>query len=235
MNQKNPSTRGGSQGIFGHTLLAAPPPFKSFKIRAIQSVVSVVDVSPSMGAEHKTEEANRAFAEFNQLLCDPQNRDGFLHGVVAFNEGAWVVSNFASPTTLAALNPIQPSGYGTNIGQGLAKVRELLDGFVAPPDSELLASVLFLLSDGCTEDIAQAEREAEALKQRGCIIVTCAFGGDADDILLRRLATSHQHHGKCMTGPQLLAFLAKVGHTLRVTQRAGTNACAALASVASAV
>ena len=62
-------------------------------------------------------------------------------------------------------------------------------------------------------------------------LVTVAFGADADEKLLRGLATSTQHFYRCRKGRELRTFLAAVGTTMTGSLKRGDNATQALAAI----
>jgi len=62
-------------------------------------------------------------------------------------------------------------------------------------------------------------------------LVTVAFGAEADERLLRDLATSSQHFYRCRKGRELRTFLAAVGATLSGTLTQGVNATQALGEI----
>ena len=60
---------------------------------------------------------------------------------------------------------------------------------------------------------------------------TVAYGGDADEDLLRRLASSPQHSFRCRDGKELRAFLATVGATLSASIPRGIDPKQALSEI----
>lgn len=58
-----------------------------------------------------------------------------------------------------------------------------------------------------------------------------AFGEDADEELLRSLASTAAHFFRCSSGRELRQFLAAVGATVTGTMAAGVNATEALSVI----
>jgi uncharacterized protein YegL len=201
--------------------------------RSAQFVALARDASPSM-AGHKADDATRACAELVEELDKPENKDGFTVAVVDFADRADV----ANPTARAAdlngrIAPIDTGmGSGTNIADALRVCRRLVDQSQRNADRGRLQlrPVVLLFSDGQPNVGGDPRAAADDLK-KVADVVTVAFGTDADEQMLRAMATSSQHFYRCRNGRELRAFLASVGKTLTATMSQGRNATVALTQI----
>ena len=198
--------------------------------RSAQFVALLRDASPSMAGQ-KADDATRAGADLVDELAKPENKNGFTVAVVDFAGDATIAN---PPARAADLNgriaPIDTSrGSGTNINDALHLCRTLMDEAQRKADCSRLPlrPVALLFSDGQPNVGGDPRTAAGAIKQ-DADLVTVAFGSDADEPLLRALATSPQHCYRCRNGRELRAFLASVGKTLTATLRQGQNATVAL-------
>jgi hypothetical protein len=62
-------------------------------------------------------------------------------------------------------------------------------------------------------------------------LVMIAFGNDADEKMLKRLASTTKHFYRCSSGRELRSFMAAVGATLTQTMTVGQNTTNALAAL----
>lgn len=205
--------------------------FNRFKVHGVQNLIAVLDDSGSMyGA--KASEANIGIRDIASNLDDPSNRNGFRVSIVTFNDHATEFIRFAQPADLTAVSPVTGRG-GTQLHLGLSEGYSLHNQWVPKPNEQEVAPPVFLvMSDGCTANVPAAIQEAERIKKNGGTIVTVGYGSDADEGLLRQIATSPQHYAFCMNGAAFRKFMANVGATLRETLRSGSNPAAALAATA---
>jgi hypothetical protein len=90
--------------------------------------------------------------------------------------------------------------------------------------------VTIFFSDGQHNTGPGPKDVADQLKLKADL-VTVAFGSDADEALLRSLASTPQHFYRCANGRELRQFLAAVGATMTATMAAGTNATRALTQI----
>lgn len=201
--------------------------------RSAQFVALARDASPSMSGQ-KADDATRACSELVEELAKPENKDGFTVAVVDFADDAGIAN---APTRAAELSsrivPIDTGrGSGTNISDALAVCRALLDEAQRNADRGRLQlrPVALLFSDGQPNVGGDPRIAADDLK-KVADVVTVAFGADADEQMLRALATSPQHFYRCRNGHELRAFLASVGKTLTATMSQGKNATVALAQM----
>ena len=221
-----------TQGGAGFLQGVSRPTCLSTKSR--QLVVYVRDASPSM-AGPKATDAAAAGVDLVDELAKPENKNGFEVGVVDFAGRAKTVHPIDKATALnGRVVPINTSLFGgsTNITDGLREAEVLVDQSAASRTTERLTlrPVVILFSDGCHNSGAHPRDAANGVKAKADL-VTVAFGADADEALLRQLATSPQHFYRCTNGRNLRMFLAAVGKTLTGTMAKGTNGTIALSQI----
>ena len=201
--------------------------------RSTQHVTLLRDASPSMSGQ-KAGDATRACAELVEELAQPANKDGFQIAVVDFADDASVTNGTTRATELnGRIAPIDTDrGSGTNIAEALQMGRTLVDVALRNADHGRLQlrPVVLLFSDGQPNVGGDPRPAAEDLK-KVADVVTVAFGSDADEQMLRAIATSPQHFYRCRNGRELRAFLASVGQTLTATMSQGKNATVALTQI----
>lgn len=199
-----------------------------------QAVVLACDNSGSM-SEKKGADAAAACQELVAELAEPVNKDGFKVAVVSFADGSEIAFPLLPATTLidkiVSLS-LDGSGGCTNITAGIESTLDILRNSQNEVEEggAHLRPVAILFTDGCHNVGPAPHGVAERLK---CIadLVTVAFGADADETLLRSLATSPQHFYRCSSGRDLRTFLGKVGEKMTETLAAGTNATQALSHI----
>lgn len=196
-----------------------------------QMALIVGDRSGSMDGQ-KVKDANAAIAELVAALAEPTNKDAFDIAVVTFGSGASVQMPLTKATEataiLASRAILRATDWSTDITAGLVENERILDTGLARAGIEQLRPVTLLFSDGCHNvSGASPEAAADRIKTRADL-VTVAFGSDADEKLLRRVASTPQHFYRCTSGRELRAFLATVGQTMSRTLARGQNATQAL-------
>lgn len=199
-----------------------------------QNTVLVRDKSGSMYGE-KAKDASAASLDLVAELASPSNKDGFNVAVVDFAHGSKVVHNLERATALnGKVKPLRVSLFGgsTNITAGLEDALSILEEAKkqGQEGATYLRPVVIVFTDGCHNDGPEPHAVANQLKD-SADLVTVAFGSDADEALLRSLASTPQHFYRCSTGRELRAFLASVGTTMTTTMAAGTNATQALTKI----
>jgi uncharacterized protein YegL len=203
-----------------------------------QNVVLVRDRSGSMGGQ-KAQDASAASLDLVAELAQPSNKDGFAVGVVDFAATSQLVHDLTKATELnGKVAPLSVgSGLlglfgGTNITAGLEDAQRILDKAeqLGGEGAQYLRPVVSIFTDGCHNTGPGPKDVADRLKQKADL-VTVAFGSDADEALLRSLASSPQHFYRCANGRELRKFLAAVGATMTATMVAGTNATQALTTI----
>lgn len=199
-----------------------------------QHVILVRDGSSSMAGE-KSKAASAASADLVSELALPANKDGFYVSVIDFSSAAKVVHTKCAATTLTTdLHRLGGSIFGgcTNITAAMRLAADLIlaDENSATPGVRWLRPAVLLFSDGQHNVGPGPDAVADELKKKADV-VTIAFGNDAAESELRRLATSPQHFYRCSNGAELRKFLAAVGATISASLAAGTNATQALGKV----
>ncbi len=196
--------------------------------RKKQHAVLVRDNSGSMAGTGKAVHASAASDECVKAAgCD----ENVLLGVVDFADSATVRHDLTAAPQLkeSGVRPIEPNG-GTNITAGLDAARELLERLGAEEQAKALRPVTVLFSDGQHNVGADPRDAARRLKEKS-ILVTVAYGDDADETLLRELATSPEHFYRCAKGDDLRTFFMVMGATLTATRAARQNATMALGAL----
>jgi uncharacterized protein YegL len=188
----------------------------------------------------KAQDASAASLDLVAELAQPANKDGFVVGVVDFATTSHIVHGLTRATELnGKVSPLSAGGgllglFGgsTNITAGIEDAQRLLDKAdqAGGEGIHYLRPVTILFSDGCHNTGPGPKDVADRLKQKADL-VTVAFGSDADEALLRSLASTPQHFYRCANGRELRAFMAAVGATMTATMAAGTNATRALTTV----
>jgi uncharacterized protein YegL len=202
-----------------------------------QKSVLVRDRSGSMAGQ-KAQDASAASLALVEALAQPANKDGFLVGVVDFATKSQIVHDLAKATELnGKVTPLSVGsglfgGGTTNITAGLEDAQKLLDKAEQSGGEgvQYLRPVVLIFTDGCHNTGPGPKDVADRLKTKADL-VTVAFGSDADEALLRSLASTPQHFYRCANGRELRHFLAAVGATMTATMAAKTNATQALTQI----
>ncbi len=178
-----------------------------------------------------------AVSEFIKTLAEPYNKDGFYNGVIHFSETAQITEPPIKASHLAKMLLTRDlkttHGCNTNITSGLESAYQVIEQFeTIPPETDVdyLKPVILLYTDGQHNTGPKPGTIAAELKQYATI-VTIAFGSDADENLLKSIASSPQHFCRCKSGQELRSFLETVGDTLSQTRAQGKNAKAQLAKI----
>ena len=202
---------------------------------AKQREVFVRDRSGSMNGQ-KAKDASAASLDLVAELAESANKDGFYVAIVDFASNAKTVHELEKATFLNGnVTPLSVGLFGgsTNITSGLEDALSILENAEKHEYQEgvtFLRPVAIIFSDGCHNVGPDPHGVATRLKGLADL-VTVAFGTDADEVLLRSLATSPQHFYRCTSGRELRSFLAAVGATMTATMAAGTNATRALTTI----
>lgn len=206
----------GQQGG-GPVIAGVSPDSRPMKAYGDQLAIFAPDNSGSMSGTKATE-ASQALATCLQELADPANKDGFRVSVIPYGSSAHVAHSACEP--LQALTSLDGSGGGTSLAPALALAQAEVANYSVRANRRLQPPVVIVFSDGQLGDGAQAEIEAQRLKQMGCKLITIGFGSDADEAQLRRLATAPDHYAFANIG-QLKSLFATVGKTLSQQIRPG--------------
>lgn len=198
-----------------------------------QKCLIVRDASGSMEEQGKARNASQACSDLISELAAESNKDAFYAGIIDFNDDANVVHPFTKATLLdGKVAPISAGGE-TNITAALelAKLQFETGRSLQPEGVRYVPPVTLFMSDGCHNVGVGPTAAADALKQIS-LLVTVAFGNDADENLLKAIATTEQHSYRIRNGGrELRDFFAAVGNTLSLSIRAGINATVPLANL----
>ncbi len=175
-----------------------------------QHIVLVRDHSTSMSG-HKIAELNQASESLVMELAEPLNKDGFRISVVDFNNVASRLF-LGEPAESLSVPPAVSSG-GTNFIDAMNETLVTIREFDNQPNDEgwhFLRPVILFLSDGqaSVDDtlIYELQEEAE--------VISIAYGADADQSTLARIASNGEVEVIGTDGGALRTFLADVGKTL---------------------
>jgi len=181
-----------------------------------QHVLFLLDHSSSMSGE-KIQELEMAMGSILLQLADPSNKGGFLITVIPFNHGSHVLCAAAVATSVPALN-LTAAG-GTNFDSPILAAISEIEAFKMRPNPDgwqyLQPQVLFL-SDGQSR---VADKNIQDLQERANVTAV-AYGADANQGILSRIASDGQVHVVGTDGGALRDFLAAVGATMVSTIKA---------------
>lgn len=181
-----------------------------------QHVLFLLDHSSSMSGQ-KIQELEMAMGSILLQLADPANKDGFLVTIIPFNHGSAAHCRVEPATSVPALN-LAASG-GTNFDSPILKAIQEIDDFKARPNPDgwhyLRPQVLFL-SDG---QAGVADKKIQDLQERANVTAV-AYGADANQGTLARIASDGHVHVVGTDGGALRDFLAAVGATMVSTIKA---------------
>ena len=184
--------------------------------KARQEVIVMRDTSPSMEENNKATQALAASNEMMDELAQPMNKGGFYATVIDFNFKATVVDDWAPVTDLAGrVQPLRIDN-STNITSALELGVRQLTEHKRDPAFTWLRPVGLIFTDGCHNTSGMSPVEMAVRFKEMADLVTVAFGDDADEELLRRIATSPQHFYRVNNGAELRNFMARVGATLSI-------------------
>ncbi len=199
-----------------------------------QNVILVRDRSGSMSGQKATD-ASAASLDLVAELAQPGNKDGFNVACIDFSSRSKIVHDLDKATALSGKVARLSTGLldrSTNITAGLEDASCVLEKARNSNQDGVtyLRPVVIVFTDGCHNEGEPPYTVANRLKANADL-VTVAFGNDADETLLRDIASSPQHFYRCTSGKELRRFLAAVGATMTATMAARTNATQALTKI----
>lgn len=175
-----------------------------------QHVLLARDNSSSMSGA-KIRELNQASVALCRELADPANKDGFLVSIIDFSNGAEIRASARPATSLRV--PTANANGGTNFDAALLKTIEAVTALTTQPNAEgwryMRPRVMFL-SDGHSN---VSDKNIGALHEIADV-TAIAYGSDAAQETLARIATDGRAHVVGASGAELRQFLAQVGKTL---------------------
>lgn len=192
---------------------------------AKQRAVLVRDRSGSMSGQ-KAQDASAASSDLIAELARPANRDGFEVAVIDFHGSADIIHDISPATALAGKVESIKAGGGTDITSGLQAALEVI-GRRGADGTTYLRPVVVVFSDGNSGGPEAVADKIKAIAD----VVTVAFGADANEPLLQKLASSPQHFYRCRNGAELRAFFAAVGATLTASLQRRESATRALSQI----
>jgi Mg-chelatase subunit ChlD len=189
------------------------PVWASSRVR--QRAILALDATFSMTGE-KARAAHAAAVDLVRELARPENRGAFDVAVVTFDTkaamGVALQSAADALPLVERLDPMGLHGGATNLTAGLAAAERML-GSAAAGGPQEAQPVVVLMTDGGHNDGPHPRDAANRVKGRGAFLVCVAFGDDADETLLKALA-SDRGFFRCRSGAELRTFFADVAATL---------------------
>lgn len=196
------------------------------------NLLLLLDVSSSMEGR-KLWAANAAASDCLAEIASQPAVERFKSGLITFDGQARVLERLARMRAgCSAVVKANPGNGRTNIKAAVElAMRELEEQGQADRAGGLRpVSVVILLSDGCA-NVGDPQPEADRARVAGVTVVTIAFGADADQAQLRRLATTPAHAYAAFDGPTLRALFSRLGATLSQAAAAGGAIQHALATI----
>jgi len=181
-----------------------------------QRVYLLLDCSSSMSG-FKIQELEMATGSVLLQLADPSNKDGFRVTIIPFNHGSSVHCRVAAPEAVPPLNLVASGG--TNFDSAILKTIQEIDDAKALPNPDgwhYLEDQVIKLSDGRSR---VSDKNIQDLQERANV-TTVAYGADANQATLSRIASDGQVHVVGTNGGALRDFLAAVGATMVSTIKA---------------
>jgi len=198
-----------------------------------QHMVLTMDRSGSMFEKGKAQAAHAAMLGLLAELALECNKAAFETALIGFSDQARLIHPFMPASALKAnLSPPDPadSGGSTNVTAALELGRQILRDAQRQPTGQLtyVRPMVVLLSDGM-HNVGDGPVPASQELKQVADILTVAFGDDADEEMLRAIATE-QLAVRCRTGADLRAYFAQVGRTLTVAHTTGQASATLLAN-----
>lgn len=181
-----------------------------------QRVYLLLDCSSSMSG-FKIQELEMATGSVLLQLADPSNKDGFRVTIVFFNHGSSLHCQTAAPEAVPPLNLVATGG--TNFDSAILKAIQEIDNAKALPNPDgwhYLQDQVIFLSDGQSR---VSDKNIQDLQERANVTAV-AYGADANQGILSRIASDGQVHVVGTDGGALRDFLASVGATMVSTIKA---------------
>jgi len=182
-----------------------------------QHVLFLLDHSSSMSGK-KLLELEMAMRSIVLQLADTTNKEGFRITIIPFNHGSHILCTDEPAISVPALN-LTASG-GTNFDSPIKAAIATINAFKALPNPDgwkYMQPQVLILSDG---QAAVTDRNIQDLQERANVTAV-AYGADANQATLSRIASDGQVHVVGTDGGALRDFLAAVGTTMVATiQRA---------------
>lgn len=179
-----------------------------------QEVAIVIDASPSMDG-HKAQQAQSSCEELVAELAQPINKNGFIVTVIHFNGRATVIHPWTPASELSGMIRPLDIDSATNMTDALKLAGAELASQRRDPAVRYLRPVVVVLSDGLPNAGGSPVSAANDLNRQADVVMV-GFGDDADEALLKALATSPQHYYRVSNGAELRHFMAQVGDTLTI-------------------
>jgi uncharacterized protein YegL len=198
---------------------------KVYKQRYVD-LAFAVDISSSMhGSKFREAIAGLDYLTQSLLPLD----DHCQIGVIAFNDTARLAHPLTSPKQLEGRIDIGRPNGATNMDAALRLAGDLFTTHEVPNDADQLIA---LLSDGQDTCSSSPIEEAARQKADGRLILTIAYGADADHATLRKIASSPDlFFAKGANGHELDTFLKHLGDTMTASVQIGESLSRSLSRI----
>lgn len=132
-------------------------------------------------------------------------------GVVQFDSGAFTLQDLTNDKKLLAqaIDSLTASG-GTSIDQGIKLAQQMLD---MNRREQVAMGVIILLSDGGS-DASRAEKAAKEAKAHGYQLITIGYGIDANQELLKSLASKENDYYFAPDGDELEKIYTSIAQSI---------------------
>jgi Ca-activated chloride channel homolog len=171
-------------------------------------VVLVVDRSPSMEGR-KMNGAKEAMKMLNSLMSFPRDQLALVSfastGVL---DQPLTTDRSAIDTAIDALTPSN----GTNIAEGIMLADREFSSRRHNPDATM---IMVVLSDGLSNKGGDPQEAAAAAKSHGVRVIAIGWGHDAEEEVLRAIASSPQDYYFAPEASELTAIYKTIAETMQ--------------------
>ncbi len=158
-----------------------------------------------------------AMAAILMQLADPENKDGFRVTIITFNQRADLLCSAVPAGQVPSLNLVASGGTNFDSPLKAAKAEEEARKAAPNPGGWLwLQSQTMILSDGWAQATDRNIQDLQEITN----VTAVAYGADADQATLSRIASDGQVHVVGTDGGALRDFFAAVGKTMTSTIQA---------------
>lgn len=183
-----------------------------------QHILFLLDRSSSMSGS-KINELNMAMAAILAQLASPENKDGFRVTIIPFNNRADVHCSAVPAGQVLPLNLVAAGGtnFDSPINVGIAEIQKQ-KAAPNPGGWHWLKPIVLFLSDGWAQVTDKNIQDFQEIAK----VTAVAYGADADQATLSRIASDGQVHFVGTNGGALRDFFSAVGATMVSTMKAAT-------------
>ncbi len=195
-----------------------------------QHVIACIDTSGSMAGENIKDVNDSVQEVLINDLAQSQNKNGYFLSIVSFNTNADLIhSGIAAADLNNLFKPLDAVG-GTNFNCAIQHCIEAVNQFNQVRDQgyKYLRPVCFFLSDGHSNVSDELLVDLKEISD----IVSVAYGSDADEAVLKQIASTDEHFFRVNAGKaHFRTFLAAVTKTLESSLERGEDATYAISDI----